>query len=115
MRGEETPSDGPVENYPEERSPEQNSPDRGPPDVEINASVNAREVIFRRVPDVRTAFGRDGETGIDSGRRNLPGRVEPGLTHRGVRAFYRAVSRPPPQPSRRKDGPTRGDRPEPRS
>ncbi|WP_216630316.1 hypothetical protein [Nocardiopsis coralli] len=40
---------------------------------------------------------------MDSGRENLPDRVEPGVTHRGVRAFYRAVSRLPSRPG---DGPS---------
>ena len=87
MRSDETPSDGP------NGGPD---PDESPPDLEISASVSAREVTFRRVPHVETTFGPDGESSVDSGRENLPDRVEPGVTHRGVRAFYRAVSRPWP-------------------
>ncbi|WP_241474673.1 hypothetical protein [Nocardiopsis xinjiangensis] len=81
------------------------------PDVEISARASADEVTFHRVPDVRTTFGGDGESTVEGGRENLPHGVDPGTTHRRIRARYRAVSRAEPRqgPPEREHG-TRPDR-----
>lgn len=67
------------------------------PDVEIGARVSAEEVTFHQVPNARTTFGDDGGSTVEGGRENLPHGVEPGTTHRRVRARYRAVSRADPR------------------
>ena len=67
------------------------------PDVEISARASADEVTFHRVPDVRTTFDGDGESTVEGGRENLPHGVDPGTTHRRIRARYRAVSRADPR------------------
>lgn len=61
-----------------------------PADVEIGASARVREVRFRRRPevDVRFETGPDGAAESSSERRNLPDRVEPGVTYRDVRVRW---------------------------
>lgn len=70
---------------------------RDSPEVEIGASASADEVTFHQVPEVRTTFGEDGESTVEGSRENLPQGVEPGTSHRRVRAHYRAVSRVDPR------------------
>jgi hypothetical protein len=59
------------------------------PDVEIVASVQARELRFERVPSVDvtvTSFinGVAGATVDESRRRNLPDQVQPNVTYRDI-------------------------------
>jgi hypothetical protein len=65
------------------------------PDVEISASVRARELRFVTVPETKVSF--DGEPGVRSSarseRENLPDEVEPGVTYRDVRVRWRAAAR----------------------
>lgn len=71
-------------------------------DVEIGASVKAKQLRFREKPktkvelhgDVREPEGR-GELQTTSGseRQNLPDEVEPGVTYRDVRVRWRAAAR----------------------
>lgn len=71
-------------------------------DVEIGASVKARQLRFREKPkakvelhgEVREPEGRDGlQTTSGSERQNLPDEVEPGVTYRDVRVRWRAAAR----------------------
>lgn len=71
-------------------------------DVEIGASVQAKQLRFREKPktkvelhgEVRQPEGQ-GELQTTSGseRRNLPDEVEPGVTYRNVRVRWRAAAR----------------------
>jgi hypothetical protein len=65
------------------------------PDVEVSASLRARELRFERVPRTRVWF--DGEPGVRSRsraeRESLPDEVEPGVTYRDIRVRWRAGAR----------------------
>jgi hypothetical protein len=57
-----------------------------PPDIEIGATVRAKKLRFERVPEteVRTADGSRPK----SRRKNLPDRVEPGVTYRDAEVSW---------------------------
>ena len=61
------------------------------PDIEIGAAVKAKKLRFKRVPktDVRWTEGSGGE----SERKNLPDKVEPGVTYRDVEVRWSAQGR----------------------
>lgn len=75
-------------------------------DVELEATVRARELRFQQVPETRVElYGtpkHDGDSGSD--RTNLPPEVEPHVTYHGVEIDQRIVNvlldrrRPPPEP-----------------
>jgi hypothetical protein len=62
------------------------------PDVEISASVKARELTFNEPPRTRveTFAEPSGRSGTASSRRNLPGQVEAGVTYQDVEVDYKA-------------------------
>lgn len=71
-------------------------------DVEIGASVKAKQVRFREKPKTHVELHGelhepegDGELETASGseRQNLPDEVEPGITYRDVRVRWRAAAR----------------------
>jgi hypothetical protein len=71
-------------------------------DVEIGASVKARQLRFREKPrtsvelhgEVREPEGREElQTTSGSERQNLPDEVEPGITYRDVQVRWRAAAR----------------------
>ncbi|MGH3343806.1 MAG: hypothetical protein ACRDPK_13220 [Carbonactinosporaceae bacterium] len=72
--------------------PKPTRPRRG--DVEITATVVAKELTFRDVPDIAVEFpgdpGQDSASGSD--RTDLPDRVEAGVTYRNIRVDYRVAS-----------------------
>jgi hypothetical protein len=57
-----------------------------PPDIEIGASVRAKKLRFETVPEteVRTSDG----SGPKSRRKNLPDKVEPGVTYRDAEVSW---------------------------
>jgi hypothetical protein len=72
------------------------------PDVEIGASVKAKELRFRSKPEtdvevhgeVREPEARaEAETASGSERHNLPDEVEPGVTYKDVRVRWSAEAR----------------------
>jgi hypothetical protein len=65
------------------------------PDVEIRASVKARELTFNRPPRTRVAtYARpDGQSGSASTRRNLPDQVQANETYEDVEVGYQAGAR----------------------
>jgi hypothetical protein len=89
-----------------ERDTEQNGGDPGeshrrelsddePADVEVLTGVRARSLRFGAVPDTEVRF--EGEPGERSSsrteRENLPEKVEPGKTYRGVEVRWTARAR----------------------
>jgi hypothetical protein len=71
-------------------------------DVEIGASVKAKQLRFRKKPKTHVEFHGElhepeghGEfqTASGSERKNLPDEVEPGVTYRNVRVRWRAAAR----------------------
>ncbi|MBO2462083.1 hypothetical protein [Actinomadura violacea] len=73
------------------------------PDVEIGASVEADEVVFREKPDVEEQAGAapEGESGARTERENLPRPAEVNVTYRDVRVSHRLSARlaePEPEP-----------------
>ena len=71
-------------------------------DVEIGASVQAKQLRFRQKPkthvelhgEVHEPQGEgELETASGSERQNLPDEVEPGITYRDVRVRWRAAAR----------------------
>src|SRR5436190_18777024 len=77
-----------------------------PPEIEVGARVSARKLRFRRKPETDVEFkGRtrarsddridevELETESRSERRNLPERVEPGVTYRDVELGWAAQAR----------------------
>ncbi|HXS33894.1 MAG TPA: hypothetical protein VN758_09005 [Solirubrobacterales bacterium] len=71
-------------------------------DVEIGASVKAKQLRFRQKPKTRVELHGelrepDGhgelQTASGSERQNLPDEVEPGVTYRDVRVRWRAAAR----------------------
>ena len=65
------------------------------PDVELGATVRAKELRFDEVPDTDVSFdgNPDIETGNETERENLPEEVEPGVTYRDVEVRWRAGTR----------------------
>jgi hypothetical protein len=65
------------------------------PDVEVIASVRARELRFRTVPKVKVRFAGEPAFKATSWteRDNLPDQVEPGVTYRDVRVRWEARAR----------------------
>jgi hypothetical protein len=65
------------------------------PDVEMSASVKARELRFAVVPDTKVWVEGEPDVTSDSGkeRENLPEEVEPGVTYRDVRVRWWATAR----------------------
>ena len=65
------------------------------PDVEIGARVKAKRLRFERVPETDVEFS--GEPEHDSGshteRKNLPEKVEPGVTYRDVEVWWLAAAK----------------------
>jgi hypothetical protein len=61
------------------------------PDVEIRASVKARELTFNKPPRTRVEpyAEPDGQSGSASSRRNLPDQVQPGETYEDVEVDYK--------------------------
>lgn len=61
-----------------------------PADLEITATVKAKELSFHEAPDTSVVFtgspGHQSSSGSD--RANLPDRVEEGITYREVRVDY---------------------------
>jgi hypothetical protein len=68
--------------------------DERPPDLEIGASVRAKELRFPEEPDAEVRFRGDSiaEADSDSERENLPDRVEAGKTYKNVRVGWRAAA-----------------------
>ncbi|MFC5750677.1 hypothetical protein [Actinomadura rugatobispora] len=64
------------------------------PDVEIGASVEAEELVFRREPWTRVEHWAEpaGESASGSDRVNLPGRVEARVVYRDVRVDFRVAA-----------------------
>jgi hypothetical protein len=71
-------------------------------DVEIGASVKAKQLRFRQKPKTHVELHGElhepeghGELQTTSGseRKNLPDEVEPGVTYRDVRVRWRAAAR----------------------
>ncbi|MGH8868295.1 MAG: hypothetical protein ACRDYU_09895 [Actinomycetes bacterium] len=64
-------------------------------DVELTATVRARELRFEEAPETRVEFtGEPGhESANGSDRANLPEHVEPWVTYRDVRVDYRLAAR----------------------
>jgi hypothetical protein len=58
------------------------------PDIEIGATVKAKKLRFRRVPETEVRAS-DGSRPA-SERRNLPDEVEPGVTYRDVEVRWHA-------------------------
>ncbi|MEU8357940.1 hypothetical protein AB0C27_18145 [Nonomuraea sp. NPDC048882] len=92
------------------------------PDVEIRASVRARELRFRARPEVSTHAETEpaGEHASGSDRTNLPAQVAAGVTYHDIQLDFRIAARltaPPPgsglPPEPRPDSPSR-PAPEPR-
>jgi hypothetical protein len=65
------------------------------PDVEISASVRAKELRFECKPDVE--IGISGEPAVSGGsvseRENLPDELEPGETYRDFAVRWRLAAR----------------------
>lgn len=65
------------------------------PDVDVSASVRARELRFGIVPETKVWF--EGEPAVRSSsrteRENLPDEVEPGVTYRDIGVRWRARAR----------------------
>lgn len=64
-------------------------------DVQISASVSARELTFHEVPEVRSRArgGPDHESASNSERRGLPQPVRSGEVYTDIRVDYRLASR----------------------
>ena len=62
-----------------------------PSDIEIGATVKAKKLRFKQVPETDVKFS-DGSR-PRSERKNLPDKVEPGVTYRDVRVAWRAGAR----------------------
>lgn len=65
------------------------------PDVEISASVRAKELRFECKPEVKVGiFGEPAVSGgSTSERENLPDELEPGRTYRDVAVRWRLAAR----------------------
>ncbi|GAA1668118.1 hypothetical protein GCM10009733_077060 [Nonomuraea maheshkhaliensis] len=65
------------------------------PDVEIRASVKARELRFRARPEVRTHAETEpsGEHASGSDRTNLPAQVAAGVTYHDIQLDFRIAAR----------------------
>jgi hypothetical protein len=73
-----------------------------PADLEFTASVEAKELYFREVPDTSVVFtGEPGhQSASGSDRTNLPDQVRKEVSYRDVRVNYRIACRviePPPE------------------
>jgi len=68
---------------------------RKKPDIEFGATVKAKEMRFREVPETKVEFfgDPDHESGHGDRRENLPDEVEPNKTYKDVRVDYRLASR----------------------
>ncbi|PRX70456.1 hypothetical protein B0I32_101544 [Nonomuraea fuscirosea] len=71
------------------------------PDVEIRASVKARELRFQARPEVSTHTEAEpgGEHASGSDRKNLPAQVTAGVTYHDIQLDFRLAARltaPPP-------------------
>jgi hypothetical protein len=66
-----------------------------PPDVEIAATVKAKELRFECKPEVRIGAYADAPASAEhvSERENLPDEVEPGVTYRDVAVRWRLAAR----------------------
>ena len=69
--------------------------ERKRPDIEFGATVKAKEMRFREVPETEVEFfGTPGhESGHGDRRKNLPDEVEPNKTYKDVQVDYRLASR----------------------
>jgi hypothetical protein len=67
----------------------------GEPDLEMAASVRAKEVRFECVPQVRVVAYADVPTSAEqaSERENLPDKLEPGVTYRDFAVRWRVAAR----------------------
>lgn len=65
--------------------------DDRPPDIELGASVKAKRLRFRRVPETETRKVGDWES--TSERTNLPDEVEPDATYRDVEVVWHSEAR----------------------
>jgi hypothetical protein len=65
------------------------------PDVEMAASVKAKELRFECKPEVRIGAYADAPASAEhvSERENLPDEVEPGVTYRDVSVRWRLAAR----------------------
>lgn len=65
-----------------------------PPDLEIGATVRAKQLRFDKRPDARVEFRGESLAESHSGdeRENLPEEVEPDVTYRNVRVGWRAAA-----------------------
>ncbi|HEY7619323.1 MAG TPA: hypothetical protein VH834_06085 [Solirubrobacteraceae bacterium] len=65
------------------------------PDVEMAASVRARELRFECKPEVRVGARANAQASAElvSERENLPDEVEPGETYRNVTVRWRLAAR----------------------
>jgi hypothetical protein len=68
---------------------------RKKPDIEFGATIKAKEMRFREVPETKVEFfgNPDHESGHGDRRENLPDEVEPNKTYKDVRVDYRLASR----------------------
>jgi len=68
---------------------------RKKPDIEFGATIKAKEMRFREVPETKVEFfgDPDHESGHGDRRENLPDEVEPNKTYKDVRVDYRLASR----------------------
>jgi hypothetical protein len=78
-----------------EREPERE------PDVEMAATVRAKELRFECKPEVEIGAHADSPASAElvSERTNLPDEVEPGVTYRNIEVRWRLAARlkdPPP-------------------
>jgi hypothetical protein len=64
------------------------------PDVEISASVRAKELRFECKPEVEVGAHADSPASAESvsERENLPDEVEPGVTYRHVAVRWRLAA-----------------------
>jgi len=65
------------------------------PDVEIAASVRAKELRFEYKPEVRIGAYADAPASAEhvTERENLPDEVEPGVTYRDIAVRWRLAAR----------------------
>jgi hypothetical protein len=65
------------------------------PDVEMAATVRAKELRFECVPDVRIGAHADAPASVEhvSERENLPDAVEPNVTYKNVTVRWRLAAR----------------------
>jgi hypothetical protein len=81
------------------------------PDVEISASVKARELTFNKPPrtHVETFAEPSGQSGSASSRRNLPDQVETDVPYQDVEVDYKAGAKLPDAENSQQPDPESGE------